>query len=73
MIRSIVLAACLVVVVACPVLVSAAMPASETVLPDTTKAWLSIPDFGKLASAFERTPLGRLLDDPDMQDFRNDL
>ncbi len=73
MIRSIVLAGWLVVVMACPVLVSAAMPASETVLPDTTKAWLSIPDFDKLASAFERTPLGRLLDDPDMQDFRNDL
>ncbi|HEX3871017.1 MAG TPA: hypothetical protein VHV77_11305, partial [Pirellulales bacterium] len=49
------------------------MPPSEHIFPATTKVYVSVPDVPKLMQAWERAPLGRLLDDPAMQDFRMDL
>ncbi|HEX4129924.1 MAG TPA: hypothetical protein VHZ24_07765 [Pirellulales bacterium] len=54
-------------------LAEAAMPPSEQVLPAATKAYLSVPDMPKLLAAWQRTPIGRLLDDPAMQPFHADL
>ncbi len=42
---------------------------SETIFPDTTRAWLSVPDPEGLKEHFDRTPYGRLIADPAMKEF----
>jgi hypothetical protein len=52
------------------------MPAaerSETLLPETTKGYLSIPDWGRLESDFNSTQLGELANDELMRPFIEDL
>ncbi|MFM8735285.1 MAG: hypothetical protein ACKOC8_08840 [Pirellulales bacterium] len=44
-------------------------PASETVFPATTRAWISIPDFRGFQDHFDRSPYGQLIADPTMKTF----
>ena len=44
-------------------------PPSETIFPDTTRAWLSIPDIHGLRERFDRSPYGQLVADPAMKAF----
>jgi hypothetical protein len=50
----------------------AARPADE-LLPGTTKGFLSVPDPQELKANWERTQLGQLMQDPQMQPFVQDL
>ncbi|MFO7906628.1 MAG: hypothetical protein R6U98_28485 [Pirellulaceae bacterium] len=50
-----------------------AMPPSETLLPDTTKGYVSVPDVERLRTHWERTQLGRMTQDPAMQPFIEDV
>jgi len=52
---------------------AAGLPPTETVLPRTTRAWASAPDSAALRARFERSALGRLLDEPLMQRFYDAL
>ncbi len=51
----------------------AVSPPSETLLPNTTKGWLSIPNVDLLRDHFKLTQLGKLVEDPVMQPFMEDL
>ena len=44
-------------------------PPSETIFPDTTRAWLSIPDIRGLEERFDRSSYGQLVADPLMKAF----
>jgi hypothetical protein len=46
---------------------------SETLLPNTTKAYISVPDVDKLREHFDQTQIGLLLKDPVMQPFVEDV
>ena len=46
---------------------------SETVLPNTTKGYLSIGNVDELKAAWNETQLGRLMNDPVMKPFADDL
>lgn len=50
-----------------------AAPPSDELLPDTTQAFVSVPDVDALADAWRQTQVGRLLDDERMQPFTKDL
>ncbi len=50
-----------------------AVPPSESVLPETTTAWVSVPDAGELREGFEQTQLGQLAQNPLMEPFFKDL
>lgn len=49
------------------------LPVSETLLPATTKGFVSIPDLGRLVAHWQKTQLGQLMQDPTMKDFAEDL
>ncbi len=51
----------------------AAVPPTETLLPNTTKAYLSIADVDEFEAAFDKTQLGQLAADPAMKPFVDDL
>jgi hypothetical protein len=51
----------------------AAVPPSETLLPETTTAFVSITNLPDLVDHFKRTEFGQLLNDPVMDPFRKDL
>jgi hypothetical protein len=55
------------------VTVFAAAPKSETLLPDTTKGFISVADVGVLRDSFNRTSWGQLVHDPAMQPFVEDF
>jgi hypothetical protein len=55
-----------------PLAALAARP-SEELLPNTTKAYISIPDLEKLSAAWNKTQLGQLVNDPEMKPFVEDL
>ncbi len=46
---------------------------SETLLPDTTVAFVSINDVSELVDHFDQTQFGKLVNDPIMEPFRKDL
>ena len=50
-----------------------AIDRSETLLPDTTVAFVSISDVSELVDHFDQTQFGKLLNDPIMEPFRADL
>lgn len=50
-----------------------AAPPSETLLPASTTGYVSIPSVKDLLDAWRQTQIGRLLDDPIMQPFAEDL
>jgi len=66
------LAAAFSLVVLATAQVHAAKP-SETLLPNTTKAYVSVPDVDKLREHFDQTQIGHLLKDPVMQPFVEDV
>lgn len=49
------------------------LPPSETLLPGTTKGFVSISDLERLATHWQKTQLGQLMQDPTMKDFAEDL
>jgi hypothetical protein len=51
----------------------AAVPPSDTLLPGTTKGYLSISDAQKVADQWQKTQLGQLMKDPAMEPFMKDL
>ncbi len=50
-----------------------AAPPAETLFPDTTRGFLSAPNAKKLTEQFNKTQLGKLLKDPVMKPFTEDL
>lgn len=52
---------------------SAAVQPSDTLLPPTTKGYLSVPDVDSLEESFNATQMGKLLEDPLMKPFLDDL
>ena len=50
-----------------------AAPPSDSLLPAATKGYVSIPQVQALADSFRQTQLGRLLDDPLMKPFGDDI
>ncbi len=51
----------------------AGLAPSETIFPDTTLAWLSVPDPEEFRARFDRSPYGRLIADPAMKAFVDGL
>lgn len=49
------------------------MPPSETLLPETTKGYLSVPDITLLRDAWNATQIGQLTRDPAMEPFVQDV
>lgn len=63
-------------IAACCLLSTAALFAaqkSDTILPNTTKGYLSIGDIDELKTAWNKTQLGQLMNDPVMKPFADDL
>ncbi|MFM7244491.1 MAG: hypothetical protein ACKO40_10020 [Planctomycetaceae bacterium] len=56
-----------------PAASAAGFPASETVFPATTRAWISIADFRGLQQHFQASPYGQLVADPAMKTFVDHL
>ncbi len=50
-----------------------AAPKSESLLPNTTRGYISIADVGALRDAFNRSQWGKLVNDPVLQDFVKDF
>ncbi|MCG8585463.1 MAG: hypothetical protein MI757_12195, partial [Pirellulales bacterium] len=50
-----------------------AVPANETLLPDSTKGAVLVRNVDELADAFNKTQMGQLLNDPLMQPFMEDF
>lgn len=50
-----------------------AVPPSDELLPDTTKAFVSVPNVDVLADAWRQTQVGQLLNDERMKPFTEDL
>ena len=50
-----------------------AADASETLLPDTTKGFVSVTNWDQLSEHWNKTQLGQLMNDPSMKSFRKDL
>ncbi len=51
----------------------AAVPPTDTLLPNTTKAYLSVANVDELEAAFNKTQIGQLAADPEMKPFVEDL
>jgi len=51
----------------------AVSPPSEDLFPATTKGWISVPNVDMLRADFKLTQLGKLIEDPVMQPFMEDL
>jgi hypothetical protein len=54
-------------------LVLGEIPPSETLLPPTTKGFVSVPNVEAMIAAFNKTQLGELVHDPIMEPFVEDL
>lgn len=52
-----------------PAASAAGFPASETIFPATTRAWISIADFRGMQARFKSSPYGQLIADPAMKTF----
>ncbi|MFM9059175.1 MAG: hypothetical protein ACKOSQ_08635 [Planctomycetaceae bacterium] len=48
---------------------AAGFAASETIFPDTTRAWLSVPDVNAFREKFDASAYGQMMADPAMKDF----
>jgi hypothetical protein len=59
--------------IASPVIAQAQVPPSETLLPASTQFWVSAPDLQESDKKWNETNLGKLMDDPIMKPFRDDL
>lgn len=54
-------------------IVASAAPPADTLLPDTTRGFASVPSLATLEEQFSKTQLGKLADDPAMKPFSADL
>ena len=63
----------LLLVIAVLVSSSSAVAPSETLLPDSTKGYLSVTDMKTLVDHWNQTQIGKLMRDPIMEAFRKDL
>ncbi|RCS41188.1 hypothetical protein DTL42_21700 [Bremerella cremea] len=52
---------------------SEAAPPAASILPHTTKSYVSIPNYDQAAANFDETQIGKLMADPVMQPFTDDL
>jgi hypothetical protein len=52
---------------------ASAVAPSEKLLPNTTAAWLSVPDVDALRAEWKKTQIGQMIDDPIMKPFVEDL
>ncbi len=52
---------------------AAQLPPTETLVPTTTQYWLSIPAVDEAVKEWNKTELGKLMDDPIMKPVRDDL
>ena len=52
---------------------AAQVPPTETLVPTTTQYWLSIPVVDEATKEWNKTELGKLMDDPIMKPAREDL
>ncbi|MBX3412206.1 MAG: hypothetical protein KF708_05760 [Pirellulales bacterium] len=50
-----------------------AAPPADTLLPATTRGFVTADNYNELTTAWEKTQLGKLMDDPQMQAFTEDL
>ncbi|MBA2115751.1 hypothetical protein HOV93_29360 [Planctomycetes bacterium FF15] len=50
-----------------------AAPKAATVLPQTIKSYVSIPDYDQASSNFDETQIGKMMADPVMKPFTDDL
>ncbi len=50
-----------------------AVQPSETLLPDSTKGFISVTNMDRLSEQWAKTPLGQLAEDPVMKPFADDL
>lgn len=50
-----------------------AAPKAATVLPQTIKSYVSIPDFDQASANFDATQIGKMMADPVMKPFTDDL
>ena len=50
-----------------------AVPPTDTLLPENTKGFVSAPDIDTLIDRWNETPLGKMLNDPAMKPFTEDL
>lgn len=66
-------AAALVLLAAAPAARAAGFAASETIFPDTTRAWVSVPDTNAFRERFDASPYGQLIADPAMKAFVDSL
>lgn len=57
----------------CAVAAAQGVPPGETLLPATTAACLLIPDLDRLEAQWDRTQVGRLMNDPVMKPFSDDF
>ncbi len=57
---------------ACSATIVAAPPA-DSLLPETTRGFVSVPNLAALEEQFAKTQLGKLAEDPAMKPFANDL
>jgi hypothetical protein len=55
------------------VCLAADVPPSETLLPTSTQLWVSAPQYPLTIKAWDQTQLGKLMEDPIMKPFRDDL
>lgn len=53
--------------------VAAAAPPADSLLPDTTRGFASVPNLAAFESEFAKTQLGKLADDPALKSFSADL
>ena len=53
--------------------IAAAPPASDRLLPATTRGYVSVPDPSLAYEQWNKTQLGRLIDDPKMRPFVEDF
>ncbi|HJN08031.1 MAG TPA: hypothetical protein QF564_05020 [Pirellulaceae bacterium] len=64
---------CLILTLGLQVTLATAAQPSESLLPTTTKGFISIPDIGVLVESWNETQLGQLMADEKMQPFVEDL
>lgn len=50
-----------------------AVPPTDSLLPEATKGYVSVPDVDALLDRWNETPLGKMLNDPAMKPFTDDL
>lgn len=72
MVRSLLIGGLAAILLACSSIAHAALP-SDSLLPASTKGYLSVPDFAKFREQFTKSQFGQLASDPAMKPFVEDI